>query len=445
MPEVVEQRFFSKFDAEGGNNKFWNVKLFDDGSVESHWGPQGLSGTVTLYPAGHVKSGKSGFDKLIKGKLAPRKGYTENKVVEAVTSSSASSVRSSSKAELAQKAVDDIAKGQPDLQKLIRYFADVNAHNLYHASGGKISYNTTTGLFSTTQGVVTLDQIQEARDFLDAIAVFSNKKVFDGDKFFSSVNPYLSIIPQQGLVRKIEFESMFGTRGLQKQTDILDALEASYVTALAQPKAKTKKSKVDTPMFRVTLNRVDDKKEFDKIRSLYQKTKGGHRDVSHYKVYTVYKLEIEAMADAFESKGRKIGNIMRLWHGTKASNVLSILKSGFFLPRTGGSIHITGSLFGSGIYASDNSTKAIRYATGAWGGGGVDRKFMFLADFAMGKSHTPKKQHNYGYYDYKMPNGYDSCFAKADISGVINNEMIVYNLYQINPVYLIEFTSGGKS
>ena len=36
-------------------------------------------------------------------------------------------------------------------------------------------------------------------------------------------------------------------------------------------------------------------------------------------------------------------------------------------------------------------------------------------------------------------NGYDSTFAKAGVSGVINNEMIVYNENQFDLTYLVEF------
>ena len=110
------------------------------------------------------------------------------------------------------------------------------------------------------------------------------------------------------------------------------------------------------------------------------------------------------------------------------------------VPRSGGSIHVTGRLYGDGLYFSDQSTKSIRYATGAWGGGGShDRKFMLLVDVAMGKPYLPS-----GGFGGRCPKGYDSCFAKAGRSGVMNNEMIVYDREQANPAYLLEFTPYGK-
>ena len=147
------------------------------------------------------------------------------------------------------------------------------------------------------------------------------------------------------------------------------------------------------------------------------------------------------MHDDFEAKGRTVGNLMRLWHGTSCANCLSILKAGFIIPKSGGSIYVCGRNFGDGIYFSDQSTKSIRYATGAWGGsGGGDRKFMFLVDVAMGNMYTPKDTFN-----GLPPKGYDSCFAKGGYSGrLANNEMVIYRRMQCDPVYIIEFTPFGR-
>ena len=60
--------------------------------------------------------------------------------------------------------------------------------------------------------------------------------------------------------------------------------------------------------------------------------------------------------------------------------------------------------------------------------------YMFLNKVLMGKSYTPN--------DYtgcsNIPSGYDSIFAKAGVSGVKNNEMMVMP-NQVCPEYLIEF------
>lgn len=443
---VVEERRFSLFDAQGKNNKFWNVFLMDNGDVKVNFGPQGKGGQHKTFPSSHAKGGRAGFESQIRSKTNPKKKggpYTENEVLDTGEATTAPRAATTSKTELKQRAVADIAGGCPQLASLIEYFTEVNAHNLLEASGGRITYDVDSGLFRTTQGVVTLSQIQRARKFLDEIAKYAAKKVFDGDDFFSLLNPYLTLIPQEGLVRQLDFADMFGIKsgGLQRQGDILDGLEASHSQVTATPKKKKKDGDKPASLFKVDLSEVSTRgKEFANIRELYRSTKGGHRDVAHYDVRKVYTLRIEVMAVDFLKKGSKVGNIMQLWHGTKASNVLSILKGGMIIPPSS-SHHVTGRMFGDGLYFSDQSTKSIRYATGAWGGGGhSDRKFMFLVDVAMGKCYIPRGSN----WHLKLPTGYNSTFAKAHNSGVMNNEMIVYNATQVNPVFLIEFTPGGR-
>ena len=451
MATIVEARKFSLFNVDGRNNKFWNITLYDNDDVEVHYGPQGMPGQRKT----HSGVGRSFFDKKIKEKTkASHEGgaYTENKVLESVVAEGTSSPQSISKHALAQKAVKDIGASQPELQKLIHYFAEVNAHNLYEASGGKITYDTSSGQFKTTQGVVTLDQIQEARRLLDLIDAFATKNDFDSDKFKAVLNPYLSLIPQKGLVRQMHFQTMFSTtKGLSEQNDILDGLESSYATVIAAAQksdGKPIKKESEERMFRVRLE-VGTKQDFDDIKRMYNETKGSHHDVQSYDVKTVWRLTIEHMTDAFQKraaemeKRKPIGaNIRRLWHGTKSSNCLSILKAGMIIPPAS-STHVCGRAYGNGLYFSDQSTKSIRYATGAWSGGGrIDRKFMFSVNVAMGRMHTPTSG---GYSSsYKPPVDYDSCFAKAGVSGVMNNEMIIYRLNQANPVFLCEFTPYGK-
>ena len=94
----------------------------------------------------------------------------------------------------------------------------------------------------------------------------------------------------------------------------------------------------------------------------------------------------------------------------------------------------TGRLFGDGVYFSDQSTKALNYSNGYWSGNKENNCFMFLGLVAIGKYYVPKSTGE------KLPKqGFDSTWAKPGISSIQNNEMIVYNLSQINLQYLVEF------
>jgi len=126
-------------------------------------------------------------------------------------------------------------------------------------------------------------------------------------------------------------------------------------------------------------------------------------------------------------------SIRQLWHGTRASNLLSILRQGLVIPPASAS-HCTGRMYGSGCYFSSVSTKALNYATNFWGGSGdTSRTFMFLADVAMGKYYDAKDWGG----SYPKP-GTDSTWARAG-RALKNDEMIVYRLDQCNLLYLVEF------
>ena len=135
------------------------------------------------------------------------------------------------------------------------------------------------------------------------------------------------------------------------------------------------------------------------------------------------------MREAYERHGANLSNKRKLWHGTKASNLLSILRQGLVIPPSH-SPHCTGRMYGNGLYFSNVSTKALNYATTFWGRGGDTRRtFMFLADVAMGRYHLGGR----GPFS-----GYDSVWAKGG-TNVINDEQIVYKLSQANLIYLVEF------
>ena len=153
----------------------------------------------------------------------------------------------------------------------------------------------------------------------------------------------------------------------------------------------------------------------------------------------IYNIKLGKSENRFDKKGKGMKNVWQLWHGTKASNLLSIMRGGLIIPSSGAS-HCTGRCYGDGVYASSISTKALNYATNYWGNkGDTSRTFMFLLDMAMGKYHLAKRA--WGSYPVK---GTNSTWAKGGHSGVINDEMIVYRLDQCNLTHLVEFGPRNK-
>jgi len=422
------------------NNKFWHGFVLANGDYFAEWGRVGVT-----RQAQRKRLGQSAADREVTKAVQKRLNYSGSKtpyVHQKTVSNSAAtgsqSSRGGARAGIGGAALKEAAKRDigtsPEIAKLVAWLADVNVHAI--VKNTNISYNDTTGLFSTPLGLVTKDGIDEARALLselgDLMAAGNS-----GHKFIDTAAEYFQIIPSNAGMAKVT-TLLPNMAAIQTQGQILDSLDASLVSATKpNSKTKTKTKTTDDKVFSCQLELVDDKKVIDNIRKKYHKTRQTmHSGVYRYDVHTVYRVNIDHMNLAFRDHPvvKRNHNVWQLWHGTKASNLLSIMKIGMIVPPTS-SGHVTGRMFGDGLYFSDQSTKALNYATNFWGvGGATNRLFMFLVDVAMGKYHTPRS-----YGGSRLPNGYDSTFAEGSKSGVHNNEMIVPQTAQANPKYLVEF------
>jgi len=427
------------------NNKFWEYTIYSDGTATSNWGRVGRSPSPrSSTPA---KAHKKWAEKTNPNNR-PDKRYTEVKAVDTGASSGSSRGASIKNAELQDTARKQIKFKNPVVQKLVDFLVKVNAHQIMKQSGGKITYDASSAQFKTPLGVIDPSQVSDARDLLVDISDFVRNNDFGNRRFANTLNKYLRLIPHDVGMTKITPELIFpNTQTVLAENDLLDGLDSAFIDITTKPKKgkkKTTKKKTAPKVFDVQLEIVTDKKIISDVKHKYQSTRKSMHTSNNLSVQTVYAVTIGHMKKAFDGKGKSMDNVWQLWHGTKASNLLSIMKGGLIIPSSGAG-HVTGRMYGDGVYFSDISTKALNYATNFWGSGGAtDRTFMFLADVAMGNYHIAKSSWS-GY----PKSGSDSTWAKGrdkggQHSGVINDEMIVYNLNQCNLVYLVEFVPRSQ-
>jgi poly [ADP-ribose] polymerase len=341
--------------------------------------------------------------------------------------------------QLAQVAAREIETNSPETMSLVSYLARVNVHNILQST--TLNYDVSRGTFSTPLGIVTKDAITEARALLGDIGALVHANDWASSAFVPKLNDYLMLVPQNIGRAKPDPRTLFpDLEAVQKQNGILDSLEASLQMVLTAAEEDEKAGNKPAPprLFEARLHLVDDPAEIKRIQTKYRSTRKDMHVCRHLDVKRVFRVEVGSMARAFDAEGKQVGNVHELWHGTRAGNLLSILKGGFVIPP-GNAAHCTGRLFGNGVYFATASTKSLNYAYGYWGSGAADNNcFMFLADVALGKSYVPK-------YNEALPKpGYDSTWAKPGKSGIQNDEIIVYRTCQINPTYLVEFSPDGK-
>lgn len=418
MATLIKEVKLIKTEVGENNNKWWTGQLFDDGTVKATWGRVGYSGD-----SGEWQGGDDYLQKKFREKL--KKGYTELKTVGAVTATQGSGtvVKNSDLHQIAKSQL--IKSSNPTLERLIARFVQANVHKI--TSSTQITYNSTTGLFATPLGIVTIDGLVEARDLLAKLA-----PIVRGQKFNSEadalLSKYLRLIPQHLGMGRFSCQSVIpDDNAIQKQNDLIDSLESSYQATQAAPVAPNQPQKAQEQVFKVDMDVLTDQNERNRLDRYFETSKKRMHGYDNVRVKEIFKVNIHEMTNAFEARTTPIKEV---FHGTSQANCLSILKSGLKVspPSTAA---IAGKMFGNGIYGAINSTKSLGYTYGRWGQGGVgDSGWLFICDFAMGKIYETRNS-------CSPQHGYDSVWAKAG-SSLSNDELIVYRNQQVKIKYLLE-------
>jgi len=444
---VMHRRFICVESAFGqqGHNKFWYVTVHSNGDLTTEWGRVGGPESTKTKSFGSADLAIAEAEKQIKKKTKGKKSkdgkpdsrYEEIDIVSTETGEKTfggGNRTGLSGTSLEREAAQQIAKGDKKIEALVRYFAKKNIHNI--TKNTTLTYDKATGLFSTPLGVVGQQNILDAREILAELSDFVRDDRLEDDKAIPLLDKYLRLVPQSTGRNRPSLEFLIPSLSeVDKQSSVLDSLQASLDMVKNAP-PDVKKKKDEPNIWNIHVSLCQDSKIVRKIHKLFNKTKQSVHTSSSLSVKNVYYVEHDAMNKAWSSRGAKLMNIWELWHGTRVGNILSILSNGLVIPPSSAR-HCTGRMYGDGLYFSDQSTKSLNYAQGFWGGGAYDNNcFMFLLDVAMGKYFIPR-----GFMGSKCPKGYDSTYAQARKSGVMNNEMIVYRTDQCNPRFLVEFSS----
>lgn len=423
MANIIKEVRLIKVEqtAEDNNNKWWNAQLFDDGTVKAQWGRVGYDGQ-----SGEWSGGESYLDKKVREKT--KKGYVEQKTVGTANVTPGSTVKvDANLREIAKKQIIKNNVGSPLLVALIDRLVQSNVHKI--TSSTQITFNNTTGLFTTPLGVVTPEGITEARDLLAKIHPSVKSGRFS-ETLNAEVLRYLRIIPQNLGMGRFNAKTIFpDDAAIQKQSDILDSLESSYQAMTTTPQAPGTPTS-EPKVFQVDLDVLPTGAEFSRLTNWFEKSKKPmHRSVYGMKVKQIYTVNVHDMTNAYENNSAPHQEV---WHGTSQANLLSILKSGLRVspPSTAA---IASKMFGNGIYGADVSTKSLNYSVGYWGQGGRgDSAWLFVCKFAMGKIQTVTKEQKRG-----ADRGYDSIYAKGGYD-LFNDEFIVFRNSQVKITHLLE-------
>lgn len=288
----------------------------------------------------------------------------------------------------------------------------------------KITTSYLVKTIETPLGKLSAQQVAKGDAILDEL----ERAIARGDS--SSVlylsNQFYSLIPHDFGMSADLAKLMINTTG--KVADKRDLLAVINSVVNVQGSLESQlKAKYEA--LNIKLNALSDTDaEFNRIKSKIVKS---HGNTHHFKidVKNVYAVEDMTGYDNFNPK--KVAT-MELFHGTRKENVLGIMQKGILIKPTNAS-H-TGSMFGSGAYFADCSTKSAQY-TDSFSNVRGDDQYMFICEVATGKIKE---------YDdaqpglYAAPRGYNSVKGRKG-SRLLYDEYIVFNTSQVKITHIVEF------
>lgn len=418
------------FDTKLNCNKFYEV-ILNSNDVVIRYGRVGSKGQSKTY----FGEGEKKFNSLIRTK--EKKGYKKIEIDSGVN------IQNTGNTNVMEKALDQIKYKDDRSKILIEYISKANIHSI--TKNTNISYDEKSGVFKTPIGIVGKDSVIKAEKILNEIEyIILNKNIDDNiieQELFSLNENYFILIPNKIKNAKDKNFLLFDIESVNNQRSICQSL-LETIDLLKELKEKplkelNKKEEIEEKLFDIEIEHVKDKDIFREICNLYEETKNDihGKSIKNSVVNNVFKIKMNEQIERFEKKSKEVGNIKQLWHGTRMSNILSIFSRGLLMPKQSPGTK-AGAMFGYGLYFADQSSKSLQYCDGLYYASNSKRSnriYMFLTSVALGKQFIPNNS-----TQSNPPKGFDSYFAKAGVSGVRNNEFIVFNCDQIRFDYLVE-------
>jgi hypothetical protein len=182
---------------------------------------------------------------------------------------------------------------------------------------------------------------------------------------------------------------------------------------------------------------IQRKGEVDKFNAVAERiAKECGKQVYPDKMEKLVKDRPDGNSDLFRK-----ANVIPLFHGTRTENLTGILKKGLLIRPSG--VVLCGAAYGSGAYFSSNSSKSINYCSirnSYWAKGNDDKAYMFISNTSLGNPHIATHMFN---YSAKNITPKHCVWAKGGQSGVINDEMILFDTNQFSLKYILEFTCSN--
>ena len=423
-------------------NKFYEVTKFDDGSVKIQLGNVGDIPKEKIFPAG-----EKNFDELVRKKI--EFGYSDVSALHAVKKN----INNAKDFDYSFLPVQDVF-----IDNEVRYFMD-RAKNFMASNYTVSAADITEKMIKEAENDLLqlykyMEDAGESRDeaYINTIIKDFNESL---KNLFSDIPRKMDNISDYLAYSTADFPSV-----IERESAYLETINLMYDAEKGKEKAPDvtqKGSVIDYYGIGMKYASYDD--EDYVIDKLSVKTSKGVQlaDSFAYALKTTVDKTESRFNKYCEEHGytRENGKIDDLWHGTRAENMWSILKSGMSLKRENQQNSKTqGHAFGYGIYLANQSFKSAGYTSvnsSHFAHGTEDYGYLLLMKVAMGKPFDTEdvrdsrgKHIYYEWHKENLPQGTDCLYYHAGKHGnghYYNNEIIVYDDSQVSVDYVVKFSN----
>lgn len=389
------------------NNKFYNMEDIGNGEMKVTYGRVGTDGTVKIYDI-------TDWNKIYNSKI--KKGYKD--VTELRKKQASTEYKPLDDKEI-QELIDDLMRKS---RQFTGEFYDENITPVMLDEAQELI----NSLASTIDNKYSDDRL--ALNAFNKILIklyttlprkmkkVQDELVYDIDKRIAKITE------EQTLIDNLKTQVTINNS--QSDTDILSALNIQVAQCTSDDLEIIKKALAD----------LDGKYKLNRAWVV----KNNARD--------------EEFDDYLEKNNLKNDSktVKYYWHGTRTENVFSVMVNG--LQVNPANAHITGKMFGNGIYSAPKASKSLGYTSlrgSYWAGGGDKVGYMFLNAVITGHKLNTDDTYLNGIYlsdlnEEKLHSNfanYHSVYAHGGPGKRLrNSEVIVYNNAQVSSKYLVELT-----
>ena len=273
-------------------------------------------------------------------------------------------------------------------------------------------------------GAIKLEQLEKAEQILAEIEKELSSPP-TSEIFLNLSSQYYTYVPQ--VVGRSSKPKLINNTDIIKnyleKIEDLKNLKIAYTTIESSANINSDIHPADDlySKVRTEIKAVDENSDVWKVIQEYIQNTQGATHHSHGELVDIYEIMREDERER-QKELDAVGNVHLLWHGTRLSNYISILKLGLVLrPELVSNAKITGKMFSNGIYFANSYSKSQNYC-GVYSG---DEACLFLAEVALG---NPSKRINADYHithDKLKATGHNSCWGQGKFTPTSQTKLIV--------------------